>query len=48
MQRIKKLLDWILEHIYVRSVDLQAKPDDISPDEVKPKTAAEIGIKIRF
>ena len=48
MQRMKKLLRWILEHIYVRSVNLQSKQDDISPDEVKPKTAAEIGIKIRF
>ena len=48
MQRMKKLLNWILEHIYVRTKDLQAKPDEISPDEVKPKTAAEIGIKIRF
>ena len=48
MQRMKKLLNWILEHIYVRTTDLQAKPDEISPDEVKPKTAAEIGIKIRF
>ena len=45
---MKKLLRWILEHIYVRSVNLQSKQDDISPDEVKPKTAAEIGIKIRF
>ena len=45
---IVKLLDWILEHIYVRTTDLQAKPDEISPDEVKPKTACEIGIKIRW
>ena len=45
---MKKLLDWILKHIYVRTKDLQAKPDEISLDEVKPKTAAEIGIKIRW
>lgn len=45
---MKKLLRWIIEHIYVRTVNLQAKPDDMSPDEVKPKTAAEIGIKIRW
>ena len=45
---MKKLLRWILKHIYVRAKDLQAKPDEISPDEVKPKTACEIGIKIRW
>ena len=45
---MKKLLSWILEHIYIRTKDLQAKSDDISQDEVKPKTAAEIGIKIRW
>ena len=45
---MKKLLSWILEHIYIRTKDLQAKPDEISPDEVKPKTAAEIGIKMRW
>lgn len=45
---MKKILDWILEHIYVRTVNLQSKPDDMSPDEVEPKTAGEIGFKIRF
>ena len=45
---MKKLLRWIIEHIYIRTKDLQAKPDEFSPDEVKPKTAAEIGIKIRW
>ena len=34
--------------MYVRTVDLQAKPDEFSPDEAKPKTAGEIGIKIRW
>ena len=48
MQRMKKLFSWILKHIYVRTVDLQAKPDDMSLDEVKPKNAGEIGIKIRW
>lgn len=45
---MKKILKWILEHIYIRTTDLQAKPDEFSPDEVKPKTAAEVGIKIRW
>ena len=45
---MKKLLKWLVSHLFVRAVDLQAKPDEISPDEVKPKTAAEIGIKIRW
>ena len=45
---MKKLLRWILAHIYVKTKDLQAKSDEFSQDEVKPKTAAEIGIKIRF
>ena len=45
---MKKLLDWILEHIYVRTTDLQAKPDEISPDETKPHPALEIGIKGTF
>ena len=45
---MKKFLKWLVSHMFVRTVDLQAKPDEISLDEVKPKTAAEIGIKIRF
>ena len=45
---MKKFIRWLVSHLFVRTVDLQAKPDEISPDEVKPKTAAEIGIKIRW
>lgn len=45
---MKKLLKWLISHMFVRTVDLQAKSDDMSQDEVKPKTAAEIGIKIRW
>ena len=45
---MKKILKLILEHIYIRTIDLQAKPDEFSQDEVKPKTAAEVGIKIRW
>lgn len=45
---MKKLFDWLLEHIYVRTVNLQSKPDDMSPDEVEPKTAGEVGFKIKF
>ena len=45
---MKKFIRWLVSHMFVRTVDLQAKPDEISPDEVKPKTAAEIGIKIRW
>ena len=32
---MKKLLRWILKHIYVRAKDLQAKPDDVAYDETK-------------
>ena len=45
---MKRFIKWLVSHLFVRTVDLQAKPDEISPDEVKPKTAAEIGIKIRW
>lgn len=45
---MKKFIIWLLEHIYIRKVDLQSKPDDISPDEVEPKTATEVGIKIQW
>ena len=45
---MKKFIKWLFSHLFVRTVDLQAKPDDMSLDEVKPKTAAEIGIKIRW
>ena len=45
---MKRFIKWLVSHMFVRTVDLQAKPDEISPDEVKPKTAAEIGIKIRW
>lgn len=42
---MKKLFCWLLEHIYVRTVDLQAKDDGVSVDERKPHPATEIGIK---
>ena len=45
---MKRFIKWLVSHLFVRTVDLQAKPDEISLDEVKPKTAAEIGIKIRW
>ena len=45
---MKRFIKWLVSHLFVRAVDLQAKPDDMSQDEVKPKTAAEIGIKIRW
>ena len=37
---MKKILKWILEHIYIRTKDLQAKPDDMSPDEIAPTLVA--------
>ena len=45
---MKKFIKWLVSHLFVRTVDLQAKPDDMSQDEVKPKTACEVGIKIRW
>ena len=45
---MKKFIKWLVSHLFVRTVDLQAKPDDMSLDEVKPKTACEVGIKIRW
>ena len=45
---MKKFIKWLVSHLFVRTVDLQAKRDSIAYDEVKPKTAAEIGIKIRW
>ena len=45
---MKRFIKWLVSHLFVRTVDLQAKPDDMSPDEVKPKTACEVGIKIRW
>ena len=45
---MKRFIKWLVSHMFVRTVDLQAKSDDMSQDEVKPKTAAEIGIKIRW
>ena len=45
---MKKFIKWLVSHMFVRTVDLQAKPDDMSQDEVKPKTAEEIDIKIRW
>ena len=45
---MKRFIKWLVSHLFVRTVDLQAKRDDIAYDEVKPKTAAEICIKIRW
>ena len=45
---MKKIIDWILKHIYVKTVNLQSKPDDMSLDEAKPKTSVEIGLRGTF
>lgn len=45
---MKRIIKWLLSHLYIRSVDIQADSDDMSIDEVKPKKANEIGIKISF
>ena len=45
---MKKFLKWLVSHLFVRAVDLQAKRDDIAYDEVKPKIATEVGIKIKW
>ena len=45
---MKRFIKWLVSQLFVRAVDLHAKPDDMSQDEVKPKTACEVGIKIRW
>ena len=45
---MKKIIGWILKHIYIKTVNLQSKPDDMSPDEVKPKTSLQIGVRGTF
>ena len=45
---MKKIIRWILKHIYIKTVNLQSKPDDMSLDEVKPKTSVEIGLRGTF
>lgn len=48
LQGMKKIIGWILKHIYIRTVDLQSKPDDMSLEEVKPKKSLEIGLRGTF
>ena len=48
LQGMKKIISWILKHIYIKTVNLQSKPDDMSPDEVKPKKSLEIGFRGTF
>lgn len=48
LQGMKKILGWILKHIYIKTVNLQSKPDDMSLDEVKPKTSIEVGLRGTF
>ena len=45
---MKKLLKWLVSHLFVRTVDLQARRDDVAYDETKPHTAVEVGIKGTF
>ena len=45
---MKKIIGWILKHIYIKTVNLQSKPDDMSLDEAKPKTSVEIGLRGTF
>ena len=48
LQGMKKIIGWILKHIYIKTVNLQSKPDDMSLEEVKPKTSVEIGLRGTF
>ena len=45
---MKKFIKWLVSHIFVRTVDLQSKPDDVAYDETKSHPALEIGIKGTF
>ena len=45
---MKKFIKWLVSHLFVRTVDLQAKRDDVAYDETKPHTAIEVGIKGTF
>ena len=45
---MKKLLKWLVSHLFVRTVDIQARRDDVAYDETKPHTAVEVGIKGTF
>ena len=48
LQGMKKIIGWILKHIYIKTVDLQSKPDNMSLEEVKPKKSLEIGLRGTF
>ena len=45
---MKKIIGWILKHIYIKTVNLQSKPDNMALDEAKPKTSVEIGLRGTF
>ena len=45
---MKKLLKWLVSHLFVRTVDLQARRDGVAYDETKPHAAIEVGIKGTF
>ena len=45
---MKKIIGWILKHIYIKTVNLQSKPADMALDEAKPKTSVEIGLRGTF
>lgn len=45
---MKRFIKWLVSHIFVRTVDLQSKHDDVAYDETKPHTACEVGIKVTF
>ena len=45
---MKKIIGWILKHIYIKTVNLQSKRDDMSLEEAKPKTSVEIGLRGTF
>ena len=45
---MKKILVWLMTHLKIRQVDLQAKDDAFSIDEHKPHPATEVRIEVKF
>ena len=45
---MKKFLEWLSEHLYIRSVNLNPERDNDFPENLRPDEAVEVGVKISF
>lgn len=45
---LKKVAEWLMKHIVIRSKDLQDRSDKMHLDDVEQKRSCEVLIKIDF